>query len=430
MPTKCKDGEKIYFSDIRSEEIKAFFTDEFNTSTQKGFLTLIKKVYKSILPKDIAIICKENNSSKECNNIIPTPVHCGKPMNIIKKDNNEIVLQCQKCIKSISEKSLYCAKCRKNINVANLNVQLKEKKIERIKVVLNGSETQDKPNESETTPIYLCPEGSVFKDLKLSLYKTFKGKPKNFFEYQKDDKGDEEFKLISTNIYIKFRQFDPKTGKKEVRTSIRIGKIKFLIKNRSWEISPLGLPKGTIRSFLLLMVFWMFLGYFLPEPDKAFHPIQVEVLIHLIVVFIPSLLDNLNIKDDYKTGGKLTFLGGAGIFGWLMFQEFFEANTFNLIIAPLFVLVGIALRKAANEVVDNHPESGTETYLTLLANHLLALGVLTYVGLYVYSNLALGAENIEDIWHIIFAILTSFYVSERLFEQDIKVKATYYPETN
>lgn len=178
------------------------------------------------------------------------------------------------------------------------------------------------------------------------------------------------------------------------------------------------------------MVFWMFLGYFLPEPDKAFHPIQVEVLILLIVVFIPSLLDNLDIKDDYKTGGKLTFLGGAGIFGWLMFQEFFEANTFNLMIAPLFVLVGIALRKAANEVVDNHPESGTKTYLTLLANHLLALGVLTYVGLYVYSNLALGAENIEDIWHIIFAILTSFYVSERLFEQDIKVKATYYPETN
>lgn len=419
MPTKCRDGEKIYYPTLESmqnREIKNFFIDEFNISTQKGFLTSIKPIEKKIELKKFLKSIKCN----ECNNIISTPIHCGNPMVISKVTSGKIKLECKKCKHNTEEDSLFCDECQKIIDKAQLDVSLKENKIKRIEVKFKGS---------KANPIYLCPEGSTFKDLKLSLYKTFKGKPKNFFEYQKDDEDDEEFRPISNkNIYVKFRQFDPKTGKKEVRTSIRIGEIKFLIKNRSWEISPLGLPKGTIRSFLLLMVFWMFLGYFLAEPDKAFHPIQVEVLILLIVVFIPSLLDKLDIKDDYKTGGKLTFLGGAGIFGWLTFQEFFEANTFNLMIAPLFVLVGIALRKAANEVVDNHPESGTKTYLTLLANHLLALGVLTYVGLYVYSNLALGAENIEDIWHIIFAILTSFYVSERLFEQDIKVKATYYPE--
>ncbi len=443
IPTKCKDGEKIVYPEP-PEGVAKFFIDESNRSTQEGLLKSISTSVKTIPYEEYLNICTNITMEAVCNSIIPTPIHCGKPMIIIKEANGKATLKCDICKISSKIEKLRCPNCKQIVVVSALSSQTKEKKIERIVVELNGS------TENKT---HLCPEGNTFKDLKLALYKTSKGKPSGLLEYDEDgdlvpsrkkendgstnsensDENENNGELNSENpkkkkIYVKFKQFNHKTGKKEVRTSRVIGNIKLLKYNRSWEIPPLGLPKGTVRSILLLMVFWMFIGFFLPETDKAFHPIQVEVLILLIVVFIPSLLDKLDIKDDYKTGGKLTFLGGAGIFGWLTFQEFFEANTFNLMIAPLFVLVGIALRKAVNEVISNHPESELKNIIVKWADHILSLVVIVYVGGYMYYNLEIGIENIPDIWHIIFAILTSFYVSERLFEQDVKIKATYYPE--
>ncbi len=426
IPTKCKDGKKIFYPEP-SKKFDKFFIDESNKSTQKGLLTSIKEEVLDIKPDEFLIICNNKTNSADCNSIIPIPIHCGKSMIILKETGDKVTGKCDICKISSKIKELRCPTCKKIVVLSALNLQPKENKIERILVDLNGS-TQNK--------IILCPEGNTFKNLKLALYKTSKGKPSDLLRYdakngivprQKKENNETENSENNKKIYVKFKQFNHKTGNREVRTSLIIGNIKMLKYNRSWEIPPLGLPKGTVRSILLLTVFWLFLGFFLPEPDKIFHPIQVEVLILLIVVFIPSLLDKLDIKDDYKTGGKLTFLGGAGIFGWLMFQEFFEANTFNLMIAPLFVLVGIALRKAVNEVISNHPESELKKLVVKWACHILSLLVIAYVGGYVYFNLELGTENIPDIWHIIFAILTSFYVSERLFEQDVKIKATYYP---
>ncbi len=136
-----------------------------------------------------------------------------------------------------------------------------------------------KLNDLKVRTIYLCPNSQSYNTLKAALYRTFDKKPRNFMKKKiknekpveavdkhqrrflnKDIKLKEDWELFPLNqiehsIHIKFLKSETTEKENYIKTCLKWKGNRSLSIDRSWEISPLNLPKGSVRLALLLYVF-------------------------------------------------------------------------------------------------------------------------------------------------------------------------------